>query len=230
MNAKPIQKTPQAAGAPPEPHQAAWIRIARDLHDGIGQVLTGLKLDVAWIDRRLSKLDHPHPAIVQRLEDMRTNIDSAIDEVRRIAHGMVPGALEHRDLGHALETQTREFAHQAGLRVVIDRAFDIELPAPVATEFYRVAQEAMTNIARHAKATTVWVSYRRTRDAVELRIRDDGIGISRTSVAGSGLRHMRERAKSIGATLQVKAAVEKGTVVILRLPSSAFSKLPKSSS
>lgn len=191
-------------------------RIAKDLHDGIGQTLTGLKLDVAWLSRRLA--EQHVPAITQRLYEMSDTIDAAIEDVRRIARGLQPSALEHEDFGVAIETQARKIAKRAGVQIFVDTDFEINLPIDYANSLYRISQEALSNIVRHAQASSVWLSLTQSKEHVELHIRDDGRGIPNRDHQGSGLRNMRERAESMGAQFKVQSAQSGGTVLSVLLP------------
>jgi two-component system, NarL family, sensor histidine kinase UhpB len=181
-------------------------RIAGGLHDEVGQVLTGVLLQLEGEGRS---------------EEAKAAVRQALEEVRRIARELRPEALEHLGLVSALTELSRKFAGQSGLR--IGRRFADDLP-PLSDEaelaVYRVAQESLTNVARHAQASRVEVVLEPGADSVVLRVVDDGRGIDDTAVLNGhgGLRGMRERAVLVGGALAVKRAREGGVEVRLEVP------------
>ncbi|MFF3446527.1 HAMP domain-containing sensor histidine kinase [Streptomyces sp. NPDC002667] len=187
-------------------------RIAQELHDEVGQSMTAILLA---LERAAGEADEPLRGDLRQIQEITRG---SLDEVSRLARRLRPGALEDLGLVSALTSLTSEFATHVGLRVV--RRFDTGLPAfdrQTELVLYRVAQEALTNAARHAEAEQVEVSLRRTGEAVVLAVVDDGRG---TGVAreGAGIRGMRERALLIGATLDVTSEPRAGTQVRLTVP------------
>ncbi|MET7987489.1 MULTISPECIES: sensor histidine kinase [unclassified Streptomyces] len=187
-------------------------RIAQELHDEVGQSMTAILLA---LERAAGEADEPLRGDLRQVQEITRG---SLDEVSRLARRLRPGALEDLGLVAALTSLTSEFATHVGLRVV--RRFDSGLPVlDQQTELvlYRVAQEALTNAARHAEADQVEVSLRHSDEAVVLAVVDDGRG---TGVAqeGAGIRGMRERALLIGATLDVTSRPEAGTTVRLTVP------------
>jgi two-component system, NarL family, sensor histidine kinase UhpB len=185
--------------------EAERARIAGGLHDEVGQVLTGVLLQLEGEGRS----DRTKEAVRQALE-----------EVRRIARELRPEMLEHLGLVSALTELTRRFTDQTG--VPIDRRFAAELP-PVSDEaelaLYRVAQESLTNVARHAGASRVVVELEPGAGSVVLRIVDDGRGFDEAAVNGhGGLRGMRERAVLVDGALAVKGSRGGGVEVRLEVP------------
>jgi two-component system sensor histidine kinase UhpB len=182
--------------------EAERLRIARGLHDEVGQVLTGVLL---------------------RLDDEETKdaVRQALEEVRRIAQELRPEMLEHLGLVSALTELSRRFADSSGLRV--ERRFADDLP-PLSDEaelaVYRVAQESLTNVARHAEASNVLVSLGRGQASVVLSVSDDGQGMSQAVASNGhgGLRGMRERALLVGGALAVKRSRAGGVEVRLEVP------------
>ena len=184
--------------------EAERLRIARGLHDEVGQVLTGvlLQLDSA-------------------AEETKQAVRQALEEVRRIARELRPEMLEHLGLVSALTELSRRFADQSGLR--IERRFGDDLP-PLSAEaelaVYRVAQESLTNVARHAQASRVVLTLEPGVGSVVLRVVDDGCGMSDTAALNGhgGLRGMREHALLVGGALAIKHAREGGVEVRLEVP------------
>ena len=185
-----------------EAQEAERLRIARGLHDEVGQVLTGVLLQVED-------------------EEPREAVRQALEEVRRIAQELRPEMLEHLGLVSALTELSRRFAESSGLRV--ERRFADGLP-PLSDEaelaVYRVAQESLTNVARHAEASHVLVALGRGPGSVVLSVSDDGRGISQTAAANGhgGLRGMRERALLVGGALAIKRSRAGGVEVRLEVP------------
>ena len=192
--------------------EAERVGIARDLHDEVGQVLTGVLL-------QLNSIAEGAPEHREELDQAREAVRRALDEVRRISSELRPEMLEQLGLVSALTELSSSFARASGVRV--DREFDTSLPklAPeVELAVYRIAQEGLTNVARHAQASRVTIGLERGHDTVVLRLADDGRGFAATPVEHGGLRSMRERALLVGGALAIKAAPEGGVEVRLEVP------------
>jgi two-component system, NarL family, sensor histidine kinase UhpB len=189
-------------------------RIARELHDEVGQTLTGVMLQVEGLSGAIP--EHLRP----QLDELRETARQGTEDVRRIARQLRPEALEDLGLQSALAALATAFGEQAHVRV--DRHLDPpRLPLSEEQELviYRVAQEAMTNVARHAQADTVELRLERAADEVVLTVRDDGRGLpSAASRSSHGIRGMRERAMLIGAGFEIKPAPGRGTEVKLTIP------------
>lgn len=186
-------------------------RIARELHDEIGQSLTVALLTLKRV------VDRAPEAIRAELEDVQETVRGSLDDVGDIARRLRPGPLEDLGLHSALNALCSEFSQATGIGIVKQIATqpnrirtDIELVC------YRVTQEALTNIARHADATKVWVDLLVGRDALALRIADDGIG--GITDEGVGISGMRERALLVGAELVIASPEGGGTEVTLAVP------------
>ncbi|MFF2654183.1 histidine kinase [Streptomyces sp. NPDC058045] len=191
--------------------EAERQRVAQELHDEVGQTLTAVLLQMKRVADRVPGELRDEVALAQ--EATR----GSLDEIRRIARRLRPGVLEELGLVRALRALAAEFT-TGGLRVVPE--IDPELPPLVeAPELvvYRVAQESLTNTARHAAADRAALTLRRTADGVELLVADDGTGLG-GAPEGSGIRGMRERALLIGATLDLADLPGGGTRVRLALP------------
>jgi two-component system sensor histidine kinase UhpB len=192
--------------------EAERVGIARDLHDEVGQVLTGVLLQL----NSIAETAHAHRA---DLDEARQAVRRALDEVRRISSELRPEMLEHLGLVSALTELATTFARVADVRV--DRNFATTLPklAPeVELAVYRIAQESLTNIARHAQASRVTITLGSGHDSVVLRVADDGRGFGGAPVEHGGLRSMRERALLVGGALAIKDAPEGGVEVRLEVP------------
>ena len=188
-------------------------RIARELHDEVGQTLTGVMLQVEGLAGVI-----PDELQVQ-LDELRETARHGTEEVRRIARRLRPEALEELGLQSALAALAAAFGEQAQLR--IERRLEPGLPLSEEQELvvYRIAQEALTNAARHAGATEVRLHLERADEGVILTVRDDGVGLPPGAFRSShGIRGMRERAMLIGAQLTIAAVPVGGTEVKLSVP------------
>jgi two-component system sensor histidine kinase UhpB len=192
--------------------EAERVGIARDLHDEVGQVLTGVLL-------QLDAIGGAAPAARDEVDEAKDAVRRALDEVRRISRELRPEMLEHLGLVSALTELTSAFARHS--EVHVERRFDRDLAA-LAPEaelaVYRIAQESLTNVARHAQATRVEVTLESGVDSVVLHVIDDGRGFAGDPTEHGGLRSMRERAVLIGAALAVKPASPSGVEVRLEVP------------
>ncbi|MGZ4338330.1 MAG: HAMP domain-containing sensor histidine kinase [Gaiellaceae bacterium] len=195
--------------------EAERLRIARGLHDEVGQVLTGVLL-------QLDALAEADPESGRRRADeARDAIRHALEEVRRIAQELRPELLEHLGLVSALTELSRTFADQSGISV--ERRFAGDLPSlseEAELAIYRVAQESLTNIARHAQANRVEVILEPGADSAILRVIDNGRGITDVEAlnGSGGLRGMRERAVLVGGAFAVKPGRQGGVEVRLEVP------------
>jgi two-component system, NarL family, sensor histidine kinase UhpB len=189
-------------------------RIARELHDEVGQTLTAMLLQIESF-----YADAPE-RLQSGLDELRETARSGAEDVRRIAQRLRPEALDELGLQSALVALSELFADQTGLRIVRRIEQDLPLAAQDELVIYRVAQEALTNIARHARATRAELELRLTGDdATVLSVRDDGEGFDATRRdATYGIRGMRERAMLIGATIRVQSSAGQGTEVVLHVP------------
>jgi signal transduction histidine kinase len=192
-------------------------RIAREIHDELGQALTALKLDVASLARKSAN----DPFIEERTRSMVELINETIQTVRRIATELRPAILDDLGLPAALEWQTHEFQKRTGL--ACELKIDPELkvaPAP-STALFRVFQETLTNITRHAHATAVTIYLGQQHGHVVLEVRDNGVGIAENQVSGLrslGITGMRERVQLLGGDIQLAGIPGQGTTVRIHVP------------
>jgi signal transduction histidine kinase len=197
-------------------------RLARELHDGLGQLLTGVKLDSMAIARMLRTL-RASMDLVDRLQAITGQIDLAIAYVQRTAEGVEPLELdiEDGDLVSAIDYESRRMAAKSGLQILVSAREMEPLPPHVATAALRVFNEALTNVVRHARASTVRVTIGITRRGrFVLSVRDDGVGLAvrQSRRQPLGLLGMRERARAIGGSVRVSSAPGCGTNVLMLAP------------
>jgi two-component system sensor histidine kinase UhpB len=189
-------------------------RIARELHDEVGQTLTGVMLQVEALAASIPD------GLRDQLEELRETARRGTEDVRQIARRLRPEALEDLGLQSALSTLAVSIGDQA--RVRVDRLLEqgLLLSAEQELVIYRVAQEALTNVARHAAAARVELRLERTDQGTVLTVRDDGRGLASTELSSSnGIRGMRERAMLIGAKLAIDGSSGRGTEIQLSIPS-----------
>ena len=191
------------------------LRVARGLHDEVGQVLTGVLLQLNVLE------SSDEDTRAREIEETKQSVRQALEEVRRIARELRPEMLEHLGLASALTELSRKFADQSGIRV--ERSFADDLPTlsdEAELAVFRVAQESLTNVARHAAAHRVEVSLQPGADSVVLRISDDGRGLPDTALSNghTGLRGMRERAILVGGALAIRNGDDGGLEIRLEVP------------
>lgn len=196
-------------------------KIARDLHDQIGQILTAIKMDVMWAAKRLSGI----PAEVKsRLDGAIGLISEGVQSVRTICSGLRPVVLDDLGLAAAIEWQSREFSSRNGIgcKVSILSSVDElneEIQGDGAIAVFRIFQESLNNIVRHAAAENVEVALWREDGSILLKVSDDGRGFKETEGTGSlGILGMKERAQSCGGSLHVDSAPGRGATVTVRIP------------
>src|SRR6185295_19259520 len=200
--------------------------VARYLHDELGQTLTGLKLELTRAVRQLM-LRGLEPEMIDRMQSMVGGIEVATETVRRVASDLRPRALDHLGLGAAIELEAAAIARRTGVRCRIAGAVGADaLTSEQTTAVFRIVQEALTNVVRHANASAVKISMRQTTRSTSLTIADNGRGINPEALADPvsiGLLGMRERAQLIGARLSISGRPGKGTSVVVTVPSAARS-------
>jgi two-component system sensor histidine kinase UhpB len=188
-------------------------RVARAIHDGIGQIFTAMMLQIEGFAPKIA------PELREQLDELRETARAGAQEVRRVSARLRPEALEDLGLQSALSALATSFGNQAGLD--IERRLERALPLSEEQELviYRVAQEALTNVARHAGARRAELTLGRADGDVVLRVADDGRGLPpHAGSSSNGIRGMRERAILIGAELAIDQVADGGTEVVLRVP------------
>jgi PAS domain S-box-containing protein len=205
-------------------------RIAREVHDELGSLLVALKMDVNWMDKRLSEQPQRSPEaqgdMRQRMrckcQNMSRLIETAVDNVGRIITDLRPSILDHQGLWAALEWQVQEFAHSAelGLDWHMDVAAAPELPERLAMAVFRIVQEMLSNVGRHAHARHLAVRITCTATALRVSVQDDGVGAPAHALeAGNayGILGMRERARHFGGQVSIRSTLGQGTTTVLNV-------------
>ena len=189
------------------------------MHDELGQTLTALKIDLSWLTKRLTQ---EQGSLLEKTGSMYELIDGAIQTVRRISTELRPGVLDDLGLADAIEWQAQEL----GKRTEIEFRFSARpermvLDRDRSTAIFRICQEALTNVVRHADATRVSVSLKKQSDRVSLTIKDNGKGVEERQIldpGAFGLLGMRERARFLGGSVHIEGTPGKGTVVAVTIP------------
>ncbi|GAA5181704.1 PAS domain-containing protein [Niveibacterium umoris] len=203
-------------------------RIARDIHDVLGGLLVGIKIELSLLATRL-EADPAHGARAKRIADL---VDDAITTAGRVARELRPGILKEFGLAAAIESHAEDFAQRTGLKCnVLCADHDIECAEEAEIAIFRIFQESLTNIAKHARAKEVTVRLMQEGDEVVLQVTDDGVGIRSADLAkprSFGLRGMRERVASLGGSVDITAVPPHGTQILLRAPIAQPTHLPPS--
>jgi len=193
--------------------------IARELHDELGQLLTALKMDLAWLRERI-----PEGEVAGRARQMNAALDQTVTSVRRIAADLRPLMLDDLGLADAAGWLVEDFGQRSGVACKLDKPAESRFDGVernVATAVYRALQESLTNIGRHAGAKHAWILLAVEDGAVRLEVEDDGRGIPADALASTrslGLKGMRERVLYLGGTVEVTGAPRGGTRVRVRVP------------
>jgi two-component system sensor histidine kinase UhpB len=209
LESERLQSTRRALSA----QESERLRVAQELHDEVGQTLTAILLGLARVSR-----DAPRE-LAPPLERLLETTRASIEDVRRIAQSLRPEPLEELGLAGALLALSRRLRQPSDLRINCRIPTDL---APQSPErelvVYRVAQEAMTNAIRHARAASINITLHASGDRLTLSVRDDGRGMPKGRREGGGMRGMRERASLVGGTLRITSAPRAGTEVHLEIP------------
>jgi PAS domain S-box-containing protein len=193
--------------------------IAREIHDELGQALTVLKIDLSWLKKKLPNGQNP---MLEKTNTMLKITDRTIETMKRISSNLRPGILDDLGLAAAIEWQAEEFQKQTGIncKVAVD-AKDITLDRDRNTAIFRIFQETLTNVARHAKATKVSVSLKEKDEQIKLTVKDNGRGITEEEIThpkSYGLIGITERAKILNGHSIIEGVRGKGTTVTVTIP------------
>ncbi len=211
------------AGRMEREREEAGTRIAREIHDELGHAMTDLKLDLAWLDRRLAEKGFASRCVVRsRIAQMSRRVDGHAQSVRRIATELRPPVLDALGLSAAIEWQAREFEQRSGVscQLVLTQEL-LALDSAQTTALFRAFQEILSNITRHAQATRAEVVLAHEAGRLSLRVSDNGRGFEparSVKTTALGLLGMQERAATLGGTVRVESAPGQGTIVTVTIP------------
>ena len=196
-------------------------RVARDVHDGLGQYLVGVKMGIDQLARRFSNDAACHESITE----ISSLLSRAINETRTISHLLHPPLLDEIGLGSALAAYSDGFGKRSGISIAVDVARDLgRLEPDIETALFRVVQECLLNVHRHSKSATAGVSLRRENGKIVLRISDEGVGMSAKGKnsdpmgLGVGLLGIRERIRQLDGKFEVASTNGKGTTIVVNVP------------
>jgi PAS domain S-box-containing protein len=206
-----------------EVREAERTRIARELHDELAQWLTALKMDLSWLAARLPEKSGP---LASRAGKMKSVLDTTVAAVRRIAADLRPVMLDDLGMVPAIEHLLHEFSGRTGILVSLDvDAEGVEFRDPLATAIYRMLQEALTNVARHAQASQVQVAIRLDDARLLVSARDNGKGIGAGALSSGkshGILGIKERAQTLGGQANIYAPAGGGTLVEITVPAARY--------
>ena len=195
--------------------------LAREMHDVFGQELTILRVDLGWLTRRLEdRYGVLGPEVIERLAAIEVRLDGLFEAIHNIASELRPRILDDLGLVAAIESNARNLTRRTGLAIEVAMPDDLLVDRDLATTLYRIYQELMTNVLRHAHATGVEVAIHHRAGSLELRVADNGLGFAPAAVGSSslGLLGIRERARACGGAFTIERGPAGGTVATLSVP------------
>jgi len=195
------------------------LRISREIHDELGQNITAMKIDLAWLRKTIDPSLTP---LHDKLDSMSAITEATLATVRRVSSELRPGILDALGLAAAVEWMVKDFQARSDIQChLCIKPEEIEASPNLSVDVFRILQEALTNILRHAQASSVAVSLMQMENMIELRVDDNGIGISLEKISQTdSLGHLgiRERLRPYGGVLRISGAPGKGTSVIATFP------------
>jgi len=196
--------------------------VARDLHDEFGQILTAIGMMLGRLDKKVSPTD---PQLLADLHAVKHTVEETLQSIRDRSQMFRPAILDDFGLDQSLEWLAAQFSRQTGIDVHFEgKIASGYFPREDAIHLYRIVQESLSNIARHSKARSAWVTMNGSDGELNLEIRDDGVGfevgpeITRAAGDGIGLMGMQERAQHLSGALSIRSSPGAGTVVSVRVP------------
>ena len=196
-------------------------RISREIHDELGQQLTGLKMDISWINKRMSE----QPEMSEKLRSMLGLVDTTLRTVRKISTELRPGILDDLGLIPAIEWQCSECEKRNGIECHFhNHSEEQEFSPELSTAVFRIVQEALTNVVRHSNATSIVVDMKSQDDSLMVSIKDNGKGISPEDISNTktlGLLGIKERAELLGGDCRIDGKKGEGTTITLVIPQAA---------
>ena len=194
-------------------------RLARDIHDELGGILVGAKMDVAWVAERFRNRE---PEVAEKLRRALVMLDEGVEMKRRIIEELRPTLLDNLGLASAIDWQVKQVCERAGLQCTLNlEESDVELPPEVTIALYRIVQEAMTNVVKYAKARHVDVELVQNAEAVSLVVQDDGVGLpagADTNALSHGISGMRQRVRALGGEFVIRGKPRAGTTIEVNIP------------
>jgi signal transduction histidine kinase len=194
-------------------------RIAREIHDQLGQQLTVMKMDISWLNKKTAG---ESDEVTQKLDGLNHLLDGTVKLVRKISAELRPALLDDMGLIIAVQWHLKEFREHSGIRVVLNCSIEEPgLPDIAKTGLFRIVQESLTNVARHAGAKQVAITFHNEKEHLVLTIKDDGAGFNQQEIKAKktlGLLGMKERTYMIGGTYTINGTPGEGTTVTVKVP------------
>jgi len=195
------------------------VRIAREIHDELGQNLTAIKMDLTWMKK--NAVDD-QPQLHEKIDAVLKLLSATVTSVRRICSELRPSALDDIGLTAAIESYALKFQARSGIRCSLALTPDVlPLESSQSTALFRICQEILTNVAKHARARRISISLQSVNGSAMLIVQDNGKGFSELAVSERqtlGLLGMRERARACGGSVAIQSALKKGTTVTVQIP------------
>ena len=226
-----LQQTRELAAYSESVREEERTRIAREVHDELGSLLVALKMDVNWLDKRLSEQGQREPQEAEAMrgrlrhkcQHMSRLIENAVDNVGRIITDLRPSVLDHQGLWAALEWQAQEFVRSAELALTLRLQVDdrLVLPEPAAMAVFRIFQEMLSNVGRHAQASAIDIGIVQSEGLLTISLQDNGVGAAAHAFEAAnayGVMGMRERARHLGGQVDIQSRPGHGCRVSLTLP------------
>ena len=195
------------------------VHIAREIHDELGQALSILQMDLAWLQDRLP--EDRQRLLTKKIQSMSKLIGTTIEKVQHVSRELRPSVLDDFGLVAAINWHTKEFKNRTGIKCELNVIEEVEIAEDISTSLFRILQEALTNVVRHAKATRVSIKLIKKEDELILEIKDNGCGISKEQSLDSnsiGIIGMRERVNVLNGSLNIDGAPNKGTRLSVSVP------------
>jgi PAS domain S-box-containing protein len=190
--------------------------ISRDLHDDLGQSLTAIKVHLGFLLQKVSDTE-----TVSKIQKITSMVSDSITSVRRITSRLRPEILDKLGLEASIQYYSKEFAERNGIEVTLTSLPGLAIPIDSSVTIFRIIQESLTNISRHARATRVYISLNKSNESVNIRISDNGIGIGKDEIESKtswGIIGMKERARSLGGSFHIYSEMGHGTVISIVIP------------
>jgi signal transduction histidine kinase len=190
--------------------------ISRDLHDDLGQSLTAIKVHLGFLLQKVSDTE-----TVSKIQKITSMVSDSIISVRRITSRLRPEILDKLGLEASIQYYSKEFAERNGIEVTLTSLPGLAIPIDTSVIIFRIIQESLTNISRHARATRVYISLNKSNESVNIRISDNGIGIAKDEIESKtswGIIGMKERASSLGGSFHIYSEKGHGTVITIVIP------------
>ncbi|MGA7594603.1 MAG: histidine kinase [Gallionella sp.] len=195
------------------------LRIAREIHDEIGSLLTAIKIDLLWLNQRLPK---DNPLLLDKATAIATLVDKTITSTSNLAESLRPGFLDSLGFIAAIEIEAKEFSSRSGISCTLVKSQEsIELPEAYSISLFRILQETLNNILKHSHAKNAQIEIVKGPDHLELIVSDDGVGFSsneRNKPHSFGLRGIHERVAHLGGTVKIASNLKSGTQIAIFIP------------